>query len=353
MFIKAKVHAAPSAKARLSAALGHLLGRLLMCSAILVLMMSLSAQAAKPTLGDDLLGASFPEAMKGWVSGRYGVMYHSADGGMTWAAQATGTRATLASVFFVDSESGWAVGDASTILHTTDGGKTWTRQKSPVSNFYLMDVFFVSPAKGWIVTERTHILFTENGGESWTIQFSDQDFILKSVSFSDALNGWAVGEYGYIYHTADGGAHWQWQAGEFGEDMETGEIKGGNYLFGVAAVDAKRAWAVGIDGHATRTLDGGMTWEVVPTGSGKVALTSVSTDRSGTVVAIAQKEGILLSTDEGKSWTKPAFEPPLGYKWLYRMVRRGDSGFAAVGMEGTIYQGDGRSASSPWRQIGN
>ncbi|NNK00238.1 MAG: hypothetical protein HKP58_07470 [Desulfatitalea sp.] len=313
----------------------------------------MSALAAKNVIDEDLLGVSFPVAQKGWVCGRYGVMYHSADAGMTWVSQKTGTRATLASVFFVDPKNGWAVGDASTILHTTNGGKTWTRQKSPVPNFYLMDVFFVSPTKGWIVTEKTHIFFTDNGGETWTVQFKDQDFILKSLSFSGPLNGWAVGEYGYIYHTADGGNLWQWQAGEFGENMETGEIKAGNYLFGVAAVDAQRAWAVGIDGHVIKTLNGGQTWEVVPAMDSKTALTSVATDRSGKVVAIANKAGVVVSTDEGISWEKPAFQPPIGYRWFYRLVRSGISGFSVVGMEGSIYQNDGRNPISTWQQIGN
>ncbi|MBT8342633.1 MAG: hypothetical protein HKP58_14110 [Desulfatitalea sp.] len=350
--MKKNGHSAPGLEKRLSTALTPLFWKRLLCSAVFVLVMSMSAPGAADRIDEDLLGVSFPEAQKGWVCGRYGAIYHSADGGQTWRAQDTGTRATLTSVFFVDLQNGWAVGDASTIIHSADGGTTWTQQKSPVANFYLMDVFFVSPEKGWIVTERTHIFHTDDGGKTWKVQFSDQDFILKSVSFSDALNGWAVGEYGFAYHTVDGGGNWQWQAGEFGEDMETGDIKGGNYLFSVTAVDVVKAWAVGIDGHVVTTRDGGETWQVVVPGIGKVALTSVTTDRSGKVVAIATKEALLVSTDEGQTWTKPSFQPPLGYRWLYRIVRKGDSGFVVVGMEGTIYQNDGRSPSSTWRQIG-
>ncbi|MBT8340776.1 MAG: hypothetical protein HKP58_17250 [Desulfatitalea sp.] len=350
--MKEKLHAASRVEKRWNKASSHLLWTSLLCGVICLLMMPMSAFGDAHTIGEDLFGVSFPEAGQGWVCGRYGVIYHSTDGGATWEAQNTGTRATLTSVFFVDSKSGWAVGDASTIIHTEDGGNTWAPQESPVENFYLMDVFFVSPDKGWIVTEKTYILYTDNGGKTWTVQFSDQDFILKAVSFSDPVNGWAVGEYGYTYHTDDGGAHWQWQAGEFGQDMQTGKIIAGNYLFGVTAVDAHRAWAVGIDGHVVTTTDGGGTWQTIQTGLGKVALKSVTTDRSGQMVAIAGKEGIWVSMDEGKTWTKPSFQPPIGYRWFYRIAPKETFGFAVVGMEGSIYHNDGPSLSGTWQSIG-
>ncbi|MBT8342551.1 MAG: hypothetical protein HKP58_04890, partial [Desulfatitalea sp.] len=317
--MKMKVTAGPSAAIRLNSAEISQAGRILLGSLTIVLVMFMTAYAAKAVIDDDLLGVSFPEAEKGWVCGRYGSMYHSTDGGKTWSAQATYTDATLASVFFVDPKNGWAAGDGSTIIHTMDGGKTWTQQKSPVSDSYLMDVFFVSTTKGWIVTERSRILHTDNGGKTWTIQFSDLDIFLKALSFSDPLNGWAVGEYGFIYHTSDGGAHWEKQAGEYNADITTGQIIGGHYLFGVTAVDSKRAWAVGIDGYVVKTLNGGKTWEVVPTGSGTIAFTSISNNGPGKMLAIARKEeGIIVSTDEGQTWTKPPLQPSIGYGWVYR-----------------------------------
>ena len=347
-----KVHRTRRVKKRLGAVSGGRFWRIPLGSVLLVLVMSVSALASGQAIVDDLLGVSFPNAREGWVCGRWGVIYHSADGGKTWLPQTTGIEETLVSVFFFDSKNGWAVGDAGAVIHTKDGGKSWARQKAPVPKYYLMDVFFVSPTKGWIVTEKTHILATDNGGETWTVQFKDQDFILKAVSFSDPDNGWAVGEYGFTYHTTDGGAHWKLQAGSFGMDDMTGEVRAGNYLFGIAAVDAKRAWAVGIDGTVMKTADGGKTWNTVAVGAGRAPFSSVAADRSGTAVVIAGAEGLWVSTDEGKVWTRPSFQPPLGYKWFYRVAHRGDSRFTVVGMDGGIYQNGGTSPSSAWQQVG-
>ncbi|MBT8339341.1 MAG: hypothetical protein HKP58_04425 [Desulfatitalea sp.] len=323
--------------------------RIWLCSVIFLLLMPMGAPAA-PAIFDDLFGVSFPSAETGWVCGRWGVMYHTTDGGKSWVSQDTGTDVTLLSVFFVDGQNGWAVGDTGTILHTGDAGMTWRKQACPVPSFYLMDVFFVSPAEGWIVTERTHILHTANGGETWQIQFQDQDYILKSVSFSDSRNGWAVGEYGFTYHTRDGGAHWRHQAGYFRQSLETGGVEAGNYLFRVIAEDAERAWAAGIDGHGVRTLDGGQTWQEVKTGAPRTQLFSVASDRSGTIV-IAGKETIRVSTDDGRTWSTPSFEPPNPYGWIYRVARKGASaGFIAVGGDGMIYLSDGNNVSSTWHR---
>ncbi|MBT8342102.1 MAG: hypothetical protein HKP58_14405 [Desulfatitalea sp.] len=316
---------------------------------LLVLPMGANANTA---IFDDLFGVSFPSAESGWICGRWGVMYHTADGGKTWAPQDTGTDVTLLNAFFVDPQKGWAVGDTGTILHTANGGKTWKKQECPVPSFYLMDVFFISSTTGWIVTERTHILYTDNGGETWQIQFHDQDYILKSVSFSDPLNGWAVGEYGYTYHTRDGGVHWTHEAGYFRQNWETGDIEAGNYLFSVIAEDAEKAWAAGIDGYVTRTLDGGQTWGKVDTGAPRTQLFSVVSDRSGAIV-IAGKETVLVSMDNGNTWTPPAFEPPNKYGWIYRIARRGTSGFIAIGGGGMIYLSDGNNPSSTWHRVTN
>jgi photosystem II stability/assembly factor-like uncharacterized protein len=237
------------------------------------------------------------------------------------------------------------VGDQGTILHTIDGGRTWEKQKSPVLDF-LMDVFFVDNLRGWIVTERTTILFTNDGGKSWSKQFSSEDYILKAISFCDSLHGWAVGEYGYIYHTRNGGVTWEKQAGEFRISRETGEIVGGNYLFDVVAIDSKTAWAVGIDGYVTKTVDGGKTWRSVVTGVRRTQLFSVTSDKREKVF-IGGSGTFLSSEDSGRTWRSPGFRPPITYGWIYGVAPRGNSGFVAVGGRGAIYM----SSSSIWERI--
>ncbi|MCX5831966.1 MAG: YCF48-related protein [Deltaproteobacteria bacterium] len=310
---------------------------------------SATPAANQKKLQQDLFSVTFPTENDGWACGRWGSVVHTADGGKTWSRQDTGTDYTLSSIHFVDEKNGWAVGDEGIIINTKDGGKTWAKQKSPIS-YFLMGVHFANVQKGWIVTERTTILHTKDGGKTWVKQFSDLDYILKSVRFCDDKNGWAVGEYGFVYHTDDGGTSWKKQAGEFGISEETGEIVAGNFLFGVFAVNPQTAWAVGIDGYVTRTVDGGRTWSKVNVPVPKVHLYSVVSNKTG-AIAIGGDGVFVWSYNGGNTWKSPEFKPPITYGWLYGLVPRGAASFVAVGLDGAIYVSNGSTTLPAWSRV--
>ena len=49
-----------------------------------------------------------------WVTGAFGTIYHSSDGGRNWAPQNSGeSQTTLCSGVFLDSRTGWVVGYSS------------------------------------------------------------------------------------------------------------------------------------------------------------------------------------------------------------------------------------------------
>lgn len=61
-----------------------------------------------------------------WVAGSPGsVIWHSADAGNTWQAQATGDSIPLESIRFLNPEQGIAVGNLGRICITEDGGRNW------------------------------------------------------------------------------------------------------------------------------------------------------------------------------------------------------------------------------------
>jgi photosystem II stability/assembly factor-like uncharacterized protein len=62
-----------------------------------------------------------------------------------------------------------------------------------------------------------------------------------------------VGQLGTILRTGDGGRSWTLQPNL--------KVEEGSHLFGVQALDAQTAWAVGEWGTRIRTRDGGETWE--------------------------------------------------------------------------------------------
>ena len=331
--------------------------RILLLYLIVSTLFNMSDALGNQALLDDLFDVSFPTESEGWACGRWGTVLHTSDGGKTWYRQETNTDKTLASIYFIDTRNGWCVGNSGTIIRTKDGGENWYRQKAPLVTFegtsgwfgeggtckieneplqtFLMGVHFASKELGWIVTERMLILNTTDGGEEWTVQFCGQDFIFQDVSFCDDKNGWAVGEYGFIYHTADGGKKWDKQAGMLDFSEETGDIIGGNYLFGVKAVSHSTAWAGGIDGYIVKTKDAGATWKQVK-GLPKTHLFGITVDKKDNVV-ICGRSTLLISSDGGKRFLIADTKPPVTYGWLFGTANRKGAGFVAVGKSQSVY----------------
>ena len=103
-------------------------------------------QAPQP-LPEDLNVIDFVDAESGWGIGLRAI-YHTDTGGESWSAQLNQAY-WLSDVAFVDGQNGWVVGDAGTILHTADGGATWAEQASGTSEA-LAAVAFVDDTTGWI-----------------------------------------------------------------------------------------------------------------------------------------------------------------------------------------------------------
>lgn len=295
---------------------------------------------------DDIFSISFSDEKHGWACGRWGTILYTVDGGMSWDFQRSHTDFTLADIFFIDNQNGWATGNEGIIIHTTDGGETWVSQESPVSGYHA-GIFFVTPMKGWIVSDQTQILATKDGGKTWKVQFKDVEFKLKAISFVDESNGWTAGEYGYIYHTDDGGATWEHQGGYLRFNEETADLEGGTFLYDVLAVDYMTAWAVGLDGRVTKTVDGGKTWTDMDIGAPRTPLFCIARDKTNTIV-IGGKGVFMVSVDGGHTWENARFKPHIDYSWIYGVTHCGGSKFTAGGENGAIYMGTG---NKEWKRI--
>ncbi|MBP3557638.1 MAG: hypothetical protein J6K20_08060 [Thermoguttaceae bacterium] len=89
----------------------------------------------------DLKSVAALDGFVGAVGSPGTFFFYSDDGGATWAASRTETRAPLRKLFFLDRLNGWAVGEFGTILATKDGGRTWTRQRDGGRRVALLGVF--------------------------------------------------------------------------------------------------------------------------------------------------------------------------------------------------------------------
>jgi len=237
-----------------------------------------------------------------WITGNYGTIYHSSDGGVKWTQQESGIeKGILVDGVFLDNKVGWVVGLFGTVLHTNNGGASWIKQSTKTTR-HLFGVYFSDQKQGWAVGEWGTILYTNDGGITWKTQGEEIDRTLNNITFADNKTGLIVGERGVILKTVDGGINWEKQLPKLFE-RETFEEELENpppSLFGVVFKDKNRGWACGIDGIILYTADGGNSWDQVPTGTDLTLYTLFLKDDKGW--AVGDRGAYLMSVDGGMIW---------------------------------------------------
>ena len=264
----------------------------------------------------DLSAVDFVDLLNGWAVGALGTIVHTADAGVSWTQQISGTSDDLTSVDFVDRWNGWAVGGTDahswppdqtrTILHTGDGGLTWEMQLNPSGSF-LEDVEFVDSLSGWAVGDGGTILHTTNGGTSWYPQDSGTTAHLASVSFVSASSGWAASGGSIMVHTTDGGATWEPQSiplrAGYDEGRHVNSIDFLNETTGWAAGSTYEGSAGGNYGDLYQTTDGGATWRWRP-GFIRGPLESVCFLDEAHGWAVGRFGAPVHTSDGGATWQK-------------------------------------------------
>lgn len=226
------------------------------------------------TISDKFYDVKALSPEKAIVVGYGGKILMTTDGGKNWQAKPSGTELALYNVKFTDAQNGWVCGQDGLILHTKDGGETWQKQESGITS-PIFALWFVNPTHGWAVSEQATYLRTTSGGESWEtgrIEASLEgvseeatlalvDPVLYDIHFLDETNGWMVGEFGKIYHSTDGGVSWQEQQGTLLGQAGIDDALNLPTWFGVRFANLTDGVAVGLEGKAVKTTDGGKTWK--------------------------------------------------------------------------------------------
>ncbi len=251
---------------------------------------------------ENIHGVIAPDDDHIWLTGNYGTIFHSSDGGDSWIQQESGIKESiLIDGVFLDTQTGWVVGINGIVLHTSDGGTTWARQETGTTR-HLFGIFFADRNHGWAVGEWSTIIHTSNGGKTWQPQSEESDKIYNNVFFIDAKTGWVIGERGVILHTSDGGTTWHaTRPKEFERiDLEDELTRPRPSLFGICFTDRNNGWICGIDGTMLRTTDGGGTWTVLPAQTDLALYTIFLRDGRGW--AVGDKGVYLMSIDGGNTW---------------------------------------------------
>lgn len=245
---------------------------------------------------------SFTDENLGWGVGNRRSIFHTTNGGITWAPQDVGTGTdALNAVQFVNSTTGWAAGDLRFIFRTTDGGNTWIQTDTGLPNRTRIEsVYFLNESTGWIAGRDLRstgprliiIAKTTDGGVTWERQDDLSEGTVNGIHFVNSDKGWAVADNtsintGRILHTSDGGKTW------------TVQLEGVSKLESLFFIDENTGWAVGVN-DLLHTVDGGETWVSQNPGTNNFKSVHFSDPSNGWIVG---NIGNMLYTDDGgSSW---------------------------------------------------
>ncbi len=184
-----------------------------------------------------LNGVSFPTNTDGWVTGEFGIILRTKDGGATWQRQRNVhnlpkyTRPELSEeeavrqripplyiedLFLIDvdfrsAQEGYVTGESGTLLQTTDGGETWTNIPSGSFNTLLSVTAAPDDNRGDFATGVLGTLASASR-DSWQLDEDVRQHVLtwiRTASFApDGQFGIACGGKGTVLVTTDSGKQW-------------------------------------------------------------------------------------------------------------------------------------------------
>ncbi len=142
-----------------------------------------------------------------WVTGGFSTILHSADAGASWETWSLDEDLYLTTIQFVDRQHGIVSGEFGTVLLTTDGGLNWNRADDLPDNFYPQSAYFNSADTGWIVGLNGTIWKTDNGGQAWRSMKNGFNAPLYGITgFGNTLV--TVGDNATILYHKMGDASW-------------------------------------------------------------------------------------------------------------------------------------------------
>lgn len=210
----------------------------------------------------------FLDEKTGWISGQYGLIFKTTDGGKNWTKhKVADEKSWIYSVHFFDKKNGLAVGlrenrPITLFMETTDGGKNWKNIRNKVPTSFYGPMYFLNDQKGY-AAGLNNIIYTNDSGDSWQTQFSNLKAIsgcrevIRDLTFKNATYGFAVGHCGLLLKTEDS------------KKWERQEKFTKNRLRNIVFTTPSEAYIVGDSnkepGVLYHTVDGGDTWETALT----------------------------------------------------------------------------------------
>jgi photosystem II stability/assembly factor-like uncharacterized protein len=204
-----------------------------------------------------LFAVDFVDTLHGWCAGQ-DTIYRTTDGGITWRGSSRPFGANAwNSISFSDTLHGWAVGRFASndglTWRTTDGGITWTEQQFILSRIY-RGTFSHSANRnttsGYLdyTIDTGLVVRTTNAGGNWQEQRFNSIRQLGKVMFVDSLHGWITTGPNFILRTVDGGVSWL---------VVPIPV---SYFAALTFIDTLHGWA-GVGAAFFQSTDGGLSWQ--------------------------------------------------------------------------------------------
>jgi photosystem II stability/assembly factor-like uncharacterized protein len=159
-----------------------------------------------------LNSVTFTDARKGWITGEFGLVLHTEDGGATWKRQRSNVSILMFEVKAIDDKRLVVVGSEGSFIETDDGGLNWRRIDTGASENLLCVSF---AGNRYVVAGWNGLLLVREGpsGSFKRIPTGLYSW-LGSVAFLDDRLGFVAGGRGYLLKTTDGGMSWNRLAGK-------------------------------------------------------------------------------------------------------------------------------------------
>jgi photosystem II stability/assembly factor-like uncharacterized protein len=266
-------------------------------------------------LSADLVAVYFPTPEQGWVTGHYGVILHSADGGRHWTRQLDGRAAEQIIVGTYRKKLADGVADMERHLREAE----LDFKSGPALPF--LDVFFRDERTGYAVGAFGLLMITTDGGESWVPA-------MERIDNPDALHLNAIrGRGDALYIASERGTVFRYEASE-GRFVRSETGYTGSF-FGVIA-GPEFVLAFGLRGNAYRSTDGGRSWRRVETGTDS-NLNGGAVLEDGRLVLGTRSGSLLVSRDQGASFE---VVPGSSHGMIAGLAPADPGAVAVVGLQG-------------------
>ncbi|HCU89542.1 MAG TPA: glycosyl hydrolase [Gammaproteobacteria bacterium] len=171
-----------------------------------------------------------------WVVGAYTNRWTSSDAGESWVESTDDEDVLLTTVQFFDADNGVITGEFGTVMFTTDGGNSWNTMAPLVDEFYPQTTYFKNSSEGWVAGLGGVILYTNDGGQTWVSQ--DTETVVPLYGIAEiGRSMFAVGGEGTVLKY-DGDL---WRLFDHGKAIRL-------YIRAIAALDDARAIIAGVRG---------------------------------------------------------------------------------------------------------